>query len=295
MRYKSLKTLFFLWSIALISCDDGGETRQRPFPLIRTLSVSNIDKTGVQFNGEIIRDGTDPVIDFGFMWAVDKSLMPGPDTFLISLGSDLRKEFSVKVSNRLIATRKYEVMAYAATAHYTVYGEVEKFVSQVTSPTRITSFSPPTVLDGDSLTIFGENFNEYGERVIINQTQAVVLSRDRKALQVKVPAVSQAGPAIVLVDALFAKATSDKLIILSPSIASFSPSSGAAGALVTLTGRFSLNSSYNKVFFNGTLSQLVSSSKDVLIVSVPSGLSGGASITIDVNGKAFTTGTFTIE
>ena len=300
---KLSNTILIISTIILVACNgyQEFEPKQQSFPLIRTLPVTNNDNTGVQFNGEVIKIGTDPVLDHGFIWAARDKNSPfdlAPDTFLISLGSDLKKEFSIRVSRKLIVMREYKVKAFVATAKDTVFGNAVSFTSKVTSPTFIDSFSPDSVLDGDILTIFGENFNQVAaDEVTIGGKSASVVSFGQKYVKVIVPTFSQAGPTNVVVDAFFAKVSSNKLTIMNPSITSFSPNHGTIGQLVTLTGRFGSNIYNNNVFFNGVGAYISACTKNTISVYVPSaGLSGNVTITIDVNGKTFTTtDTFLVE
>jgi hypothetical protein len=277
------------WVFILLSCYKDFDPKQQPFPLIRTLPVINNGDAGVQFNGEVIKLGTEPVLDHGFIWGIEKTSMPGPDTFLISLGTDLKKDFSVSVSHKLIATLKYQVKAYVAIGGKTVYGEAANFTSRVTSPTLITAFRPNNVLEADTLTIFGENFYESASEVTIGINSAYVLFRSLRTITVLVPAVPRAGPVGVKVNAFYGEATSNLLTIVNPSITSFSPTQGSSGQVVTLNGRFSNDRNINNVFFNGVGAYLISSTKSTLTVYVPSGVTGNVNITINVNGKTFTT------
>jgi len=291
---KLSNSVFVLFVVVLVSCVGYQEfdPKKQNFPLIRTLPVSNNDNTGVQFNGEVIKEGADPVLDHGFIWARKKSSSSDPtaDTFLTSLGSDLKKEFSIRVSRKLIMIREYQVKAYVVTARDTVYGNAVKFTSKLTSPTLIDSFSPGSVLDGDILTIFGENFNEVAaDDVTIGGNPAAVVSYGQKYVKVIVPAIAQAGLTNVVVDAFFAQASSNSLMVLSPSITSFSPTHGPIGQLVTLSGRFSSDINNNKVYFNGVGAYVSACTKNSISVYVPAGTSGDVTLSINVNGKSFTT------
>lgn len=287
----------FLLSVVAMSCNREFDPRQETFPLIRTKGVTNIDNIGVQFNGEVIKDGASAILDHGFVWVQDKGSIPGPDTFRISLGSDLQKEFSIKVAHKLITSRSYQVVAYATIGDRTVFAGPVNFMSRSTSPPQINSFNPTSVLDGDTLTIFGENLNETApDDVYINGKLASTINFNQKYVKVVVPAAPQAGPATVLVDAFYAKMTSDKLIIAGPSISSFSPTHASIGQTITLKGRFSNIAQFNKVSINGIDLYVASSNKSALTVYVNYLLSGSGPITITVNGKSFTTtGLFTVD
>lgn len=294
------KEFFVAMSILAVACTRDFEPRQQAYPLIQTTAVTNIDEEGAQFNAQVIKTGTDPVLDFGFKYVERPTtrFKTVTDTFSVSMGANFSTNFSMKVNHNFNVNLNYDVMAFATTTHETVIGNSVIFKSKVTSPIQITSFSPGSVLDGDTVTIYGENFNRYGSDYVFFGSQLLnnVLRYNNKLVTVTVPPVAQAGPIDVTVDAFYSKTNSDKLVVMNPSITSFSPAHGPAGTLVTLTGRFSVNLNYNKILFNGIGGKVYHSSKDQLVVYVPSGLSGNVSITINVNGKtSIATDTFLAE
>jgi protocatechuate 3,4-dioxygenase beta subunit len=74
----------------------------------------------------------------------------------------------------------------------------------------------------------------------------------------------------------------------SPTISSFTPSSGAVGTSVTITGaNFSTTIANNTVTFNGTTATVVSATATQLVVTVPSGATSGL-IAVTVNSKTAT-------
>jgi protocatechuate 3,4-dioxygenase beta subunit len=74
----------------------------------------------------------------------------------------------------------------------------------------------------------------------------------------------------------------------SPTISSFTPSSGAVGTSVTITGaNFSTVIANNTVTFNGTTATVVSATATQLVVTVPSGATTGL-IAVTVNSKTVT-------
>jgi len=294
------KKILFAVLLLAGSCTKDFDPRQQGYPLIKTAAVTNIDEGGAQFNGQVTKAGTDPVIDFGFMYVErpDSLYKTVPDTFSVSMGNALENYFSMKVTHNLIRNLSYDVMAYATTDKKTVVGNAVIFKSRSTSPIQITSFSPDHVLDGDTLTIFGENFNRYGSDLVQIGTKLIIdaLVYDNKSVTVTVPPTTQAGPVNVTVDAFYSKTNSDQLIIVNPTITSISPTHGSAGVLVTLKGRFSPNLGYDKILFNGIAGTVAGGGKDQIYVYVPQGLSGTASLTISVNGKTMTAvDTFLVE
>jgi hypothetical protein len=83
--------------------------------------------------------------------------------------------------------------------------------------------------------------------------------------------------------------------VSSPSISSFSPSSGAIGKQVTIYGTF-VSGQYYTVYFGSSSVSAYASSSSAIIVNVPSGLSGGDyKISVTVGGQTITApGTFTV-
>ena len=294
MRLKRTLSTELLIALSILagSCTKDFVPRQQSFPLIQTNAVTNIDDQGAQFNGQLIKTGTDPVLDFGFKYVErpDSLFKTVPDTFSVSIGGEFTNKIFIKVNHNLNIYLKYNVMAYAVTAKETVIGNAIIFKSATTSPIQITSFSPRYVLDGDTLTILGENFNRYGSDLVFigGKLQLNVLRYNNKLVTVPVPPIAQAGPIEVIVDAFYSKTNSSELIAINPSITSFFPTHGPVGEVITLNGRFSSNSNYNKVLFNGVQATVSKSSKSQITVYLPSGLSGKASVTINVNGKTFT-------
>jgi hypothetical protein len=287
------KEILLLALILSGSCTKDFDPRQQSYPLIKTATVTNIDEDGAQFNGLVIKDGTDPVIDFGFKYVErpDSLYKTVADTFSVSMGNDFEKYFSIKMNHNLLKNLSYNVMAFASTDKKTVIGNAVIFKSRSTSPIQITSFSPDHVLDGDTLIIFGENFNRYGSDLVQIDTKLVIdaLNYDNKSVTVVVPPITKVGPVNVAVDAFYSNTNSDLLIVINPSISSFLPTHGTAGTVVTLNGRFSSNVNYNKILFNNAIGTITYSSKNQIKVKLPAGLTGNVSVTIDVNGKTFTT------
>ena len=80
-----------------------------------------------------------------------------------------------------------------------------------------------------------------------------------------------------------------------PTITNFTPTSGAIGATVTITGtNFSATATNNTVMFNGTVATVTASTTTSITTSVPSGATTGP-ITLTVNGTTGTSSTnFTV-
>jgi protocatechuate 3,4-dioxygenase beta subunit len=87
---------------------------------------------------------------------------------------------------------------------------------------------------------------------------------------------------------LVSSCAKDSEVTPTPSITGFTPSSGAAGTTMVITGlNFSAIASSNAVAFNGTAATVTSATSTQLTVTVPAGATSGA-ITVTVNNKTGT-------
>ena len=94
---------------------------------------------------------------------------------------------------------------------------------------------------------------------------------------------------------IMSKCSTDGDATPSPSITGFTPSSGAVGTTVIITGtNFSATVASNTVTFNGTAATVTAAATTQLTVTVPSGATSGA-ITVTVNSQTATSSdTFTV-
>ncbi|WP_228450779.1 DUF3500 domain-containing protein [Chryseolinea soli] len=110
------------------------------------------------------------------------------------------------------------------------------------------------------------------------------------------PDVVLAGVMLILPSIFIISACNDKdEQVLTPSVTSFTPTSGPAGTTVTITGlNFSSTLANNAVSFNGTGATISSASSTALVVTVPTAATTGK-ITVTVDGQSVeTTDDFTV-
>jgi hypothetical protein len=101
----------------------------KEFPILRTLSVTDNDSTGVTFTGEFLTDGGSPVTSYGFVWDSENPLIGRSDT--VVLGQKYHPGvFKTRIDRSLAAGVDYQVRAYALTADLTVYGDSLSFRSR---------------------------------------------------------------------------------------------------------------------------------------------------------------------
>jgi hypothetical protein len=166
----------------------------------------------------------------------------------------------------------------------------------VVSPTSITTLSPTSGAVGASVTITGTNFGstQGTSTVKFNATTVTTItSWSATSIVAKVPTGATTGNVVVTVSGV-ASNGSAFTVVAAPSISSLSPTSGAVGASITITGsNFGATQGTSTVKFNTTTATTITSwSATSIVAKVPTGATTGNVVVhasgVDSNGKAFT-------
>jgi hypothetical protein len=158
----------------------------------------------------------------------------------------------------------------------------------------ITTLSPTSGAVGASITITGSGFGstQGTSTVKFNGTTASATSWSATSIVATVPAGATTGNVVVTVSGV-ASAGKAFTVVAAPSITSLSPTSGAAGASVTVAGTaFGSTQGASTVKFNGTTATVTSWSATSVVVTVPAAATTGNVVVhasgVDSNGKPFT-------
>lgn len=142
----------------------------------------------------------------------------------------------------------------------------------------ITGVTPLQGIAGSVVVLAGGNFSPTaGDNVVMfNHTQAQVTSASTAQITTVVPANASTGKITITVNGQTATSPTDFIVILPPSITSFSPLVGTPGSTVTITGtNFNTDASTNTVLFNDTPAEITSTTSTQLTVVVPDGATTG--------------------
>lgn len=287
--YKFL--VFFvtiILSISILGCEEQAEFKQQNYPIIQTNQVTEIDKSGAVFSGEFLQDGINKTIDHGFVWSRDQK--PTLSNFKLSLGSDVQSMVTAMVKYDLIENMVYYVRAYATTVKDTVYGNSVQFKSLGSSYPVINSINPTEGIDGDTLTIEGENFwtLQSFNFVSIGAIGAKIIKATNTQLKVIVPNMPSAKPYEINVSTNRKSTTSSvSFAVQNPVITSFTPVSGKAGTTVTIIGDY-FSKDFTSLYLNGLRCIILQQSRHALVVQTPlyPYVFGDAKFTVGVNGKS---------
>jgi hypothetical protein len=128
------------------------------YPRVDTSEVINITSNGASFQGSIQYKNLPEIVDHGFVWGTGKDLSLDV-SFFISLGTPTQTEFLATVNSTLEERTPYYCRSFVKTKSKTVYGNIVKFMSLGSKGPVLKSFFPVEAASGDTLTIFGKNFN----------------------------------------------------------------------------------------------------------------------------------------
>ncbi|MEJ1241728.1 hypothetical protein WBG78_26525 [Chryseolinea sp. T2] len=127
MKPLLIRTSFMLASALIsFSCNDNAFP-DAAYPRMNTLPVTNVSSTGATFHGSTLQNGTEEIINRGFVWSTKQSVTL-EDGQRIDLGPG-PEEFDAEVLSGLSPKTIYYVKAFAITKNYTVYAPYVQFAS----------------------------------------------------------------------------------------------------------------------------------------------------------------------
>ncbi|WP_291986307.1 IPT/TIG domain-containing protein [Luteitalea sp.] len=165
----------------------------------------------------------------------------------------------------------------------------------VIPPPTLTSLTPSTGAVGTVVTLTGTNFGATPSTSVVsfNGTVATPTAWSATSITAPVPVGAASGPVTVTVSGQ----TSNGLaftVIPPPTLTSLTPSTGAVGTVVTLTGTdFGAAQGASVVAFNGTVATPTAWSATSITAPVPAGATSGA-VTVIVAGQASNGVTFAV-
>jgi len=157
----------------------------------------------------------------------------------------------------------------------------------------ITSLSPASGPTGTNVTITGTNFGatQGTSAVTFNGAPATPTSWNATSIVVPVPQAGTIGNVVVTVAGVASNGVS---FTVKPTVSSLSPTSGAVGSSVTITGSgFGATQGTSTVTFNGTTATTTSWTTTSIVATVPTGATTG-NVVVSVGGNQSNGSSFTI-
>lgn len=163
---------------------------------------------------------------------------------------------------------------------------------------NISDFTPTLAEVGAEVTITGTNFSTTttNNKVAFNGIAATVTTATATSLKAKVPEGATTGKITIKVGEREVTSATDFIVVLPPTVTTFSPEIGAAGTEIIIAGtNFSTSIEDNEVKFNETVAIVSEATETELTVTVPEGATTGK-ISVKVgNNTATSTSDFTVE
>lgn len=174
---------------------------------------------------------------------------------------------------------------------------------QITVPAPVVStMVPSSAVAGTSVTIGGSNFSAVASenQVSFNGVSATVTAATSSYLTVIVPSGATSGPVTVTTPSGPAankpNFTVSAPALPVPTVSSFTPTSGAAGSQITITGtNFDAVAANNVVSLNGIAATVVSSTGTTLVITVPNSATSGTISVKTGGGTATSSGSYTVS
>lgn len=160
---------------------------EKDFPSIHTLIPENINENGATFNARIEKNESTEILKTGFIWSLANHSSGSKDTvFVEASNNDI---YSATIDYALPANKEISFCGYLKTAEYEVFGDVKTFVSVGCNPPEITDYFPKHGMDGDTITIEGDNFtsNKSNYQISFGEYNGKIISASKNNIVITVP------------------------------------------------------------------------------------------------------------
>lgn len=267
MKHKNI--IISIFFILLIGCEKEIEISSKSYPYIITKEVSNIDSTGVTLNAELLDNGKEEIIDFGFIWNNEETEYK----YSLKNNGGALGNFTVRISSDLEAEQNYTCKAYIETTVHQIFGNTVTFESFGSKSPEILDFNPKIGFDTTEVVLTGKYFslNNENNSVFVNNVKAKILYCSNDTIIFKTPKMPYYGDAEVSVLVGLKKViATNKFQILGPQIESISSTSGHSGEYLTIKGNnFTQNGENTYVSFHEINAQILKMSATEIEVVVP--------------------------
>lgn len=187
-----MRSRILILFIVISSC--GKEAFVRSYPTVTTQPPVILYNEGAMFSGSFNNATFSDILQHGFVWGEKDDLQVG-SSYTIELGAPQNTNFNATIAGTFTSSKEYFVRSYITTLTYTIYGNVQKFVSRGSEGPVITDFHPKSGFQNDTIVIKGRNFfasksNPIKVRFTYNNADNFytnVLSVSEKELKILVP------------------------------------------------------------------------------------------------------------
>ena len=155
-----IKYIIALWVLALFgSCEQVEEITSRDYPFIQSISVSDINETGVTVNFEIKKNGSSAITSYGLEYWVQTFNGGQPNIQRLTRSGNPESPLVQQRISYDMIKEAYLVQPFVVAGGVTVYGEKLTFESLGVSAPKITEVTPREIKFYDQIHIKGDFFN----------------------------------------------------------------------------------------------------------------------------------------
>ena len=269
---KTIKASLLILAMLLAAACQEEKYTDKGIPEVELTSVKPLEGGGAFFEGQILSDGSDDVIERGFLWSTDDDPQPGTAEKVLLGPGQGPGSFSCFVSADILKDQLYYTRAFIITTKRLSLGDVTTFTGTGSIPAILSSVTPAEAVCGDTIVLKGHNFSftPGNNRVLFDGTPGRVLSSGPEEITAIVPLAEELpGRLSVEVSGLLS-ANTLPFSVKPPELISFTPVTGTFGDIITLTGNnFITDTSLIRVYFNDTRAEIEEMSRTRYTVVVP--------------------------
>jgi len=268
------KTVLYITFIilAFIACKKDATVGDKSYSYLKILEPINNNSSGVTLQAEIIKQGSEDILDYGFLYGLSTNELTQVSLYGTHLEDGI---FSKRFTMEFNPSKSYYVMAYVQHLGLRVLTSEMKLKTNGGTNPVISTITPNEIFRGETIEIKGKYFSKTGnnEVEIAGETAYVTSSTDTN-LVVRTPSwiFENGNVTVKIVADDWRTTTSSNLTIVQPEIYSIEPLSAFAGDIVKIRGEYLSHDSYStSLFFSNRQAEIVSKSLEELEVLVPGG------------------------
>ncbi|HEX2977487.1 MAG TPA: IPT/TIG domain-containing protein [Bacteroidales bacterium] len=269
----------------------------RDYPRLNTFPVTNISDSGALVTGEIYAQGTQQILEYGFLWGKSELLLYGTNDMVILGAPQSTGSFTAFISSTLVKGTTYWVRPFARTTECIVYGNAISFTSLGSLAPLISGFYPDSAGWGDTITIRGKRLSWVPNKNVVKLngiTCYATRSTDTSVI-VYVPNSLNIRESLLTVGIEGNTSTynAKKFRLIMPELSDYNPKQARWGDTVLIKGKRlgTVNYSGNSVKFGTTNCSFIRVRDDSVWIKVPSEISTINNVlNLSINGITLTSG-----
>jgi hypothetical protein len=128
MKIRITQSIFIIAFLIATACDNY-DVPQSIHPVVKTLPVKAVDKSGFLLEAHITKTTEKEIINYGFVWGIRTKPLKDDD-FTVYLGNQAaQNKYTYLIESGLGNEKLYNVRSFVTTSTHTIYGNIETLKS----------------------------------------------------------------------------------------------------------------------------------------------------------------------